>query len=128
MRICYVLLSPTFGMHQYTADLANRMAQAGHQVSLVTSRHYPDDRYLPAIRVSTPVDTLDTGFSPDALRLSGARDAQAEIGALFPDVVHITGPHAWNISLLWLLRQATIPVIHSLHDWSPTPAPPMAAC
>ena len=26
MRVCYVLLSPTFGMHQYTADLANRMA------------------------------------------------------------------------------------------------------
>ena len=26
MRICYVLLSPTFGMHQYTADLANRLA------------------------------------------------------------------------------------------------------
>ena len=25
MRIVYVLLSPTFGMHQYTADLANCM-------------------------------------------------------------------------------------------------------
>ena len=119
MRICYVLLSPTFGMHQYTADLANRMAQAGHDVSLVTTRHYPRDRYLPAIRVSTPVDTEDTGFSADALRLSGARDAQTEIGSLLPDVVHITGPHAWNVSLLWLLRQAAIPVIHSLHDMDP---------
>lgn len=28
MRICYVLLSPTFGLHQYTADLTNRMALA----------------------------------------------------------------------------------------------------
>ena len=27
MRLTYVLLSPTFGMHQYTADLANRAAQ-----------------------------------------------------------------------------------------------------
>jgi hypothetical protein len=24
MRLLYLLLSPTFGMHQYTADLANR--------------------------------------------------------------------------------------------------------
>ncbi len=27
MRVTYVLLSPTFGMHQYTADLANRRLQ-----------------------------------------------------------------------------------------------------
>ena len=57
MRICYVLLSPTFGMHQYTADLANRMAQADHQVHLVTTRHYPRDRYLPAVIPHTPVAT-----------------------------------------------------------------------
>ena len=46
-RICYVLLSPTLGMHQYTADLANRMVRADHDVSLVTTSHYPRDRYLP---------------------------------------------------------------------------------
>ena len=119
MRICYVLLSPTFGMHQYTADLANRMVQAGHEVSLVTTSHYPRDRYLPEIRVCTPVDTQDTGFSADALRFSGARDAQAEIGALLPDVVHITGPHAWNVTLLWMLRQTETQVVHSLHDLEP---------
>ncbi|MBC8262802.1 MAG: hypothetical protein H8E47_01575 [Anaerolineales bacterium] len=28
MRLVYVLLSPTFGMHQYTADLAKRMVDA----------------------------------------------------------------------------------------------------
>ena len=27
MQLTYILLSPTFGMHQYTADLANRAAQ-----------------------------------------------------------------------------------------------------
>jgi alpha-maltose-1-phosphate synthase len=119
MRICYVLLSPTFGMHQYTADLANRMVQAGHDVSLVTSSRYPKDRYLPDVRVRTPVDTQDTGFSASALRTSGARAAQAEVGILLPDVVHVTGPHAWNVTLLWLLRQATVPVVHSLHDLEP---------
>lgn len=119
MRICYVLLSPTFGMHQYTADLANRMALAGHDVYLVTTAHYPRDRYLPAVKVYTPVDTCDTGFSPKALRLSGIRDSQAEICALFPDLVHITGPHLWNVSLIWLMHQANIPVVHTLHDLDP---------
>jgi starch synthase len=119
MRICYVLLSPTFGMHQYTADLANRMASAGHDVHLVTSVRYPRDRYLSAVTVHTPVDTRNTGFSRDALRISGVRDTQAEIGALFPDLVHFTGPHVWNVSLLWLLRQANIPSVHTLHDLDP---------
>ena len=119
MRICYVLLSPTFGMHQYTSDLANRMAQSGHDVSLVTTSHCPRDRYLPEVRVYNPVDTQDTGFSADALRFSGARAALAEIGALLPDVVHITGPHAWNVTLLWMLRQTETPVVHSLHDLEP---------
>jgi alpha-maltose-1-phosphate synthase len=119
MRICYVLLSPTFGMHQYTADLANRMVRAGHQVSLVTTRRYARDRYLPEVQVLTPVDTQDTGFSTDALRFSGVRAAQAEVSILLPDVVHITGPHAWNVTLLWLLRQSAIPVVHSLHDLEP---------
>jgi glycosyltransferase involved in cell wall biosynthesis len=119
MRICYVLLSPTFGMHQYTADLANRMVKAGHDVHLVTTSHYPGDRYLPGVRVHTPVDSRNTGFSVEALRLAGSRDALDEIGALFPDLVHITGPHAWNVSLLWLLRQTNIPVVHTLHDLDP---------
>lgn len=106
-------------MHQYTADLANRLALAGHEVHLVTTARYPSDRYLPAIRVHTPVDTRDTGFSRDGLRLHASRDVQAEISALFPDLVHITGPHIWNVSLLWLLRQADIPVVHTLHDLDP---------
>lgn len=47
MRIVYVLLSPTFGMHQYTADLANRMAEQGHAVVLVTTTTFARDRYSP---------------------------------------------------------------------------------
>lgn len=43
MRISCVLLSPTFGMHQYAADLVNRMAQAGRHLSWVPQavvKHY----------------------------------------------------------------------------------------
>ena len=52
MRICYVLLSPTYGMHQYTADLANRMLDAGHDVRLVTTATAPRDRYSPRLDIA----------------------------------------------------------------------------
>ena len=38
--LCYILLSSTFGMHQYTADYANRMAAAGHDVHLIITTTY----------------------------------------------------------------------------------------
>jgi len=119
MRLCYVLLSPTFGMHQYTADIANRMALAGHEVHLVTTRRYPPDRYLPAVTVHTPVDTRDSGFSPDALNPSGVRTVHSTIRELKPEVVHFTGPHLWDLPLLWALRREGTPTVHSLHDLYP---------
>ncbi len=119
MRLCYVLLSPTFGMHQYTADPANRIAQAGHDVHLVTTARYPRDRYLPAITVHTPVDMTNTGLSLDGLRVSAIRNSQSAIRNLNPDLVHFTGPHLWNVPLVRALRQAGIPVVHTLHDLDP---------
>ncbi|MCL4294793.1 MAG: glycosyltransferase family 4 protein [Anaerolineae bacterium] len=119
MRLCYVLLSPTFGMHQYTADLANRMAQAGYETHLVTTARYPRDRYLPAVAVHTPINTRNTGFSPDGLRLRAFPRLQATLAELKPDLVHITGPHLWNVPLLWWLRRRGIPAVHSLHDLDP---------
>lgn len=119
MRVCYVLLSPTFGMHQYTADIANRLAQVGHQAHLVTTTRYPDDRYASAVTVHTPVDTRNTGFSPDALRFGAVGRAIRAIQDTQPDVVHITGPHLWNLLVLRALRRAGIPVVHTLHDLDP---------
>jgi alpha-maltose-1-phosphate synthase len=121
MHIGYVLLSPTFGMHQYTADLANRMAQAGHEVTLVTTAHYPGHRYLPAVKVHTPVVLHDTGFSPDGLRTWAVQRAIDVVLAQAPDVVHVTGPHLWNPLVLRALREAGIPTIHTLHDLDPHP-------
>jgi glycosyltransferase involved in cell wall biosynthesis len=119
MRICYVLLSPTFGMHQYTADLANRMIQSGYDVHLVTTARYPAHRYLPAVTVHTPVDTRSSGFSSDALRPGAIRRMARVIEELRPDVVHMTGPHIWSIPLLRAMRRAGIPVVHTLHDLDP---------
>lgn len=119
MRICHVLLSFTFGMHQYTSDLANRMARAGHDVHLVTTSHAPRDRYAPAVKIHAPVETTDTGFSLSALRLSALRNVLVDIRDLRPDVVHFTGPHLWNIMLVRSLAARKIPVIHTLHDLDP---------
>lgn len=121
MRLCYVLLSPTFGMHQYTADLANRMARWGHEVHLVTSARYPANRYLPDVRVHTPVETRDTGFSLDALQPRALNKIAAVLDTIRPDIAHITGPHIWNTSVMGHLHRRGVPVLHSLHDLDPHP-------
>ena len=38
---------------------------------------------------------------------------------LRPDLVHITGPHVWNVPLMRALTSAQIPVVHTLHDLDP---------
>ena len=101
MHLTYVLLSPTFGMHQYTADLANRAAQgsgirdqepgvgareatggllaAGHRVQLVTTTTLPRDRYSPAVAIHTPVTTHGTGFSREGLDIAAYRRVLASV-------------------------------------------------
>ena len=119
MRICYVLLSSTFGMHQYTADPANQMARAGHEVHLVTTRHARRDRYAPGVTIHTPAETTNTGLSIESLRLRALRRVLAAICDLRPDVVHLTGPHLWNVLLVRWLKRRGIPVVHTLHDLDP---------
>jgi glycosyltransferase involved in cell wall biosynthesis len=115
MRICYILLSPTFGMHQYTADLANRMS-THHQVDLVTSRHAPGDRYAPAVTIHRPVNFTNTGLSPRTLRLDRLLQVWRLLRRLRPDVVHFTGPHLWNGPLATWLQRRGVRVIHTIHD------------
>ena len=62
MRICYVLLSSTFGTHQYAADPANQMACAGHNAHLVTTTHARCDRYLHAYLPVDPESLVEPGF------------------------------------------------------------------
>lgn len=124
MRIIYLLLSPTYGMHQYTADLANHQADQGHDVHLVTTVRAPRPPYAPAVHIHTPVDTTTTGFARDGLRPAGPRRVLAAIDAITrtapqPTVVHITGVHLWNPLLLRGLRRRGLPTIHTLHDLDP---------
>lgn len=122
MRLCYILLSPTWGMHQYTADLANRMRAAGHEVHVVTTRRAPRDRYSPEVAWHTPISTATTGFSPEGLNPRAPyilKRLHLLVSGLQPDVVHFTGPHLWNPWLLQSLCQAGIPTVHTLHDLHP---------
>jgi glycosyltransferase involved in cell wall biosynthesis len=111
-------------MHQYTADLANRVAQAGHTVHLVTTRRYPAHRYAPSITVHTPVDTRDSGFSRDAVQPGALPAVRATLRDLAPDLVHITGPHIWNVPIVRALRHGGVPTVHTLHDLDPHPGSP----
>ncbi|MCA9938178.1 MAG: glycosyltransferase family 4 protein [Anaerolineales bacterium] len=120
IRLVYVLLSPTFGMHQYTADLANRMAlSGGGEVHLVTTQQFPRDRYAPPVRIHKVAYSTGTGLSWQSLRLGELRQIAAAIVALQPDLVHFTGPHLWNVPLVRYLKRRGIPVIHTIHDLDP---------
>jgi alpha-maltose-1-phosphate synthase len=120
MRLVYVLLSPTAGMHQYTADLANRSARS-FEVHLVTTDGFPRDRYGPKVAVHTPVHFASTGLSWDFLNLADLARLRTTLAKLQPDMVHITGPHLWNAVAVRWLRRKGVPVVHTIHDLEPHP-------
>lgn len=125
MRIIYVLLSPTFGMHQYTADLANRLAGDGrYDVHLVSTSTLVRDRYSPDVAIHTPVTMQSTGFTAEGLDVPAGRQVLSTVldlarSAGQPAVVHFTGVHLWNPALVRELRRQGVPVIHTLHDLDP---------
>ena len=140
MPIVYVLLSPTFGMHQYTADLANRTADSrfetsppdvqkmedGLRATVVTTTAFPRDRYSPAVQIHTPISGRTTGFGREGLDLVAYRRLQSVIFNLQSStsrsqstIFHFTGVHAWNLPLVYALRRRGAPVIHTLHDLDP---------
>lgn len=126
MRICYVVLSPTFGMQQYTADLANQMSGAfdgganDHwPVTVITNRRVPRDRYAPQTKVEAVVDIAGTGLQKTNVSVRGLNQVYRAIRAAQPDVVHFTGPHVWNAALLLRLKRARIKTVHTIHDLDP---------
>lgn len=127
MQITYLCPSPTFGMHQYTADLANRLAAHGHQVDVVTTGRLPRDRYAAGVAIHTPIANRTTGFGAEGLDVAAYRMLRSALLAQPADVVHITAPHLWNPLLIAALRRAGRPIIHTLHDLDPHRGSPFAA-
>ena len=107
-------------MHQYTAHLANRMADDGQEVSLVTTSEYPQDRYSPQIHVQIANDNKDTGISIDSLRIDKLGQTLRKIIGQEPDVVHFTGPHLWNPFLIKRLKRHGLRTqLVAIHDLDP---------
>jgi glycosyltransferase involved in cell wall biosynthesis len=125
VRVTYVILSPTFGMHQYTADLANRFADLKNQgrqsahATVITPRQIPADRYAPSVDVQSIAAVTGTGLKRSNLNPAAFQKVYRAILASQPDVVHFTGPHIWNPILLYRLRRVGIPTIHTIHDVDP---------
>ena len=126
VRVCYVVLSPTFGMQQYTASLANQLtgafaSESGQkwQTTVITNHQVPRDRYAPQVDVRPVVNIAGTGLQRTNFNVLGVEAVYRAIRAAQPDVVHFTGPHIWNPALLLRLKQAGLKTIHTIHDLDP---------
>jgi alpha-maltose-1-phosphate synthase len=112
-------------MNQYTADLANceglptEPGKAALQVCAITSRAAQPDRFGPQVDWQPVIDVQGTGLKPGNFNPVALRKVYRAIIQSKPDVVHFTGPHIWNPILLWLMRRAKIPTIHTIHDLDP---------
>jgi glycosyltransferase involved in cell wall biosynthesis len=126
IRVCYVVLSPTFGMQQYTAGLANRIAGAFETepaavwpTVVVTNQQVPHDRYAPAVSVKPVVDIAGTGLQKTNLSWRGFEKVYHAIRTAQADVVHFSAPHVWNPALLFRLKRAGVKTVHTIHDLDP---------
>jgi glycosyltransferase involved in cell wall biosynthesis len=102
-------------MHQYTADLANRYPQS----QLITTTSYPADRYANHVQIHTPVTHINTGLSWRTFNLPAFFQLTQTLLRLNPTLLHITGPHLWNIPILYWCKHHRIPTLHTLHDLDP---------
>ncbi len=119
--VLYLLISRTYAMHLYTADLAQGVLDAGSCAHLVTVDCYPAGLYDPRVEVHKvwPGEGRTLEIGP-AWRGGVGRVLEA-IDTVQPDVVHITGPQLYTPWLMGRLRARNIPVVHTLHDLDPHP-------
>jgi glycosyltransferase involved in cell wall biosynthesis len=127
VHICYVTLSPAFGMHQCTADLANLLVtpddqnqtESAARVTVLTIFGAPLDRYAPQVEVRPIVAMRGTGLQRTSFDVRSLWRVYRTVVELRPDIVHLNAPHIWNPVLLWLLRRAGIRTVQTIHDLDP---------
>lgn len=121
ITLTYLLLSPTYAMHLYTADLAQAVLDAGGAVHLITVPGYPAHLYDPRVQAH-PVWPAGAGtMSPRPLLRRAVTSAVRAVRATAPDVAHITGPQLLTPWVARSLRASGLPVVHTLHDLDPHP-------
>ncbi len=118
MRIVYVVLSPTFGMYQVAADLANRLHR-DHEVHVIAAQAAPADRFAPPVPIHRLTRAGNSGMELGSLNGLRLANVLRTATALRPDLVHVVAPHVWNLPLVLWLRWRRIPVVYTLHDLDP---------
>jgi len=118
MRLCYFVLSPTFGMYQVAADLANRFASM-HNVHALTAQHAPLDRFAPTVEVHQVAKSSNSGMELASLDVLTLHRLMRKIRYIKPEIAHFAAPHIWNLPVILSLRSSNVPVVYTLHDLDP---------
>ncbi len=121
LSIAYLLLSRTYGMHLYTADLAQAVLEAGGDVHLVTVAGYPAHVYDPRVQVHAIWPGEGRTMSAGPLLQGGVERVVRQVRQISSDIAHFTGPQLLAPLIARRLRASGIPVVYSLHDLDPHP-------
>lgn len=116
MRVVLIELSPSIGMQFYTVGIANALVSEGEAevwvIGAAALRGNAFDRRVKLL----PVHLFSgTGLSSAALDPFGFRCLLKRVADLHPDVVHITGPHLWDLPIALCLR-GRYPLAYTQHD------------
>jgi glycosyltransferase involved in cell wall biosynthesis len=85
--LVYVILSPAYGMQQYTADLVNHRDGAQH---VIAPRSINGGWYSPPVRLQTMARVRGTGLQTGSLRLDALHEVYRAVRATEPTLVHFT--------------------------------------
>jgi glycosyltransferase involved in cell wall biosynthesis len=105
-------------MQFYTAGLANALVGAGAEVWVMGAATERRQSFEGQARLLSHYSFASTGLSMQALNPVRFGRLLQEIQRIGPDLVHITGPHLWNLPLVLKLRR-WVPVVFTVHE--PTP-------
>ncbi len=116
MRVVLLGLSPSIGMQFYSAGLANALVnESGYKVWVIGSAALRKNAFDKRVRLLPTYSFSGTGLSLPALNLFNFRGLLKQIDDACPSLIHIIGPHLWNLPLALCLR-GRYPLVFTWHD------------